>query len=99
MTRFRILHLAEERVEAYRTRPPRASPTVLRRSHYEEGPEVKATNPYEVWEEFHATDTDGEPDDCRRLGIGDVLKTDDLLLVCNYWGFDPAKWQEPGESK
>ena len=98
MTRFRILHLAEERVEAFRTRPPKASPTVLRRSHYDEGPVVAATSPYEVWVQFRATETDGEEGNRRRLGIGDVLEADDLLLVCNYWGFDRAKWQEPGES-
>ena len=92
MTRFRILYLSSAKSEAFRSRAPRKAPYVLRRSHYEEGPEVSADNPYELWRLFRESPVDGGPEAPKPLGIGDVLETSEGLLLCNFWGFDPAEW-------
>ena len=92
MTRFRILYLSSAKSDAFRSRAPRKAPYVLRRSHYEEGPEVSADNPYEVWRRFRERRADGGPEAPKPLRIGDVLETSEGLLLCNFWGFDPAEW-------
>ena len=92
MTRFRILYLSSAKSEAFRSRAPRKAPYVLRRSHYQEGPEVSADNPYELWKRFRESPVDGGPEVPKPLGIGDVLETSESLLLCNFWGFDRAEW-------
>ncbi len=94
MANFRILYLAENKGEAFRAKAPGKPPYTLKRSHYEDGPEVSAESPYALWERLRdPTDAHvaGFP---RPFGIGDALETGDGLLICNYWGFDPAEWRD-----
>ncbi len=71
----------------------------MRRSHYEDGPEITASSPYEVWQRLREQSKVGEADAPRPIGVGDALETGDRLLVCNYWGFEPAEWWAPNEAK
>ena len=94
MPRFRIFHLVTEKGEAFRERAPRKPPYVLYRSHYEEGPEVSADSPYALWQELREQGESESPARHRILDVGDALEFDDQLLLCNYWGFDPAEWRD-----
>lgn len=101
MPRFRILYLAAEKAEKVRHRAPAKPPYRLRRSHYEEGPELEAPSPYALWRSLREQDGAGDIEGPRPLEVGDALQTEDeSLLLCNYWGFDPAEWRDasdPGE--
>ena len=99
MSPFRILYLSNVKSEAFRLKPPRTVPNVLRRSHYEEGPEITASSPYELWGRMREESMVRSADEARPLAVGDALETDDRLLVCNYWGFEAAEWREPGGAK
>ena len=93
MARFRVLYLAEEKTEAYRSKAPRKAPYVLTRSHYRDGPEVSGESPYEVWRALRQNRELAAPDAAKPIDVGDALEADGRLLVCNYWGFDPAQWR------
>ena len=93
MIRFRVLYLSTARSEAFRLKPPKAAANVLRRSHYEEGPEIEAASPYEVWSRLRGPSEGGRADAPKPLNVGDALEAGDRLVVCNYWGFDPAEWR------
>lgn len=94
MTNFRILYLTEKKGEEFRAKAPGKPPYSLKRSHYENGPEVTAESPYALWQRMRdATDTHGAGS-CRPFGIGDALEAGNRLLICNYWGFDPAEWRD-----
>ena len=94
MPRFRIFHLAAEKAESFREKAPRKPPYVLHRAHYEEGPVMSADSPYALWQELQQ-ESETEPRTERRaLDVGDALQLDDQLLLCNYWGFDPAEWRD-----
>ena len=94
MPNFRILYLTEKKGEEFRAKAPGKPPYILKRSHYEDGPKVSAESPYALWQSLRdSTDADGT-DSSRQFGIGDALETGNGLLICNYWGFDPAEWRE-----
>ncbi|MCY4536348.1 MAG: hypothetical protein OXB91_13360 [Bryobacterales bacterium] len=92
MTSFRIMYLAADAGEAFRDKSPRKPPFVLRRSHYEAGPEVAAESPYELWRTLRQQSERGEADVPRPIEVGDALETPGGVLLCNYWGFDAAEW-------
>lgn len=92
MPRFCIFYLAADRAEAFRLKPPAKPPYMLRLADYEEGPEVAAESPYEVWRTLQQACRGAHPP--RPLGVGDVVREGDTLLLCNYWGFDPAEWRD-----
>lgn len=95
MPHFRILYLASERVDGFLLRTPSKAPYRLRRSHYQEGPLIESTGPYELWHSLREQHQAGVAGAVRPLGTGDAVCTDDnTLLLCNYWGFDPAEWQD-----
>ena len=99
MLRFRILYLSNVKSEAFRLKPPRTAPNVLRRSHYVEGPEITASSPYEAWSRMREQSMAGSAEGARPLAVGDALETGDRLLVFNYWGFEAAEWWEPSRVK
>ena len=99
MTSFRILYLAADAAEAFRGKSPRKPPFVLRRSHYEAGPEVAAESPYELWRTLREQSEQGEVGIPRPIEVGDALETPGGVLLCNYWGFDAAEWFGPEESE
>ncbi len=93
MPRFRILYLASDRVDGFLLKAPSKAPYRIRRSHYQEGPEIESPGPYELWRSLLEQHQTGAAGAGRPLGTGDALCTDDdTLLLCNYWGFDPAEW-------
>ena len=92
MTCFRILYLAEGKEDAFRTRAPGKPPYLLRKSHYEEGPEIIAESPYDLWEQLRTPDSAERCNAPRPVGVGDALESGDRLLLCNFWGFDQAAW-------
>lgn len=93
MPRYRVLHLLPEYASKFREKPPRDPPYLLRESHYEQGREVEAQTPYELWQKLHEqAQTEG---DSRAVQVGDAVSADGgALLVCNFWGFDPAEWRQ-----
>ncbi|MCY4187456.1 MAG: hypothetical protein OXD30_03130 [Bryobacterales bacterium] len=97
MTRFRILYLAADAVDAFRSKTPSKPPFVLRRSHYQAGPEVDAESSYGLWHTLRAQSEAGKPGSPRPIGVGDALAAPGSLLLCNYWGFDAAEWFNGGE--
>ena len=99
MTSFRILYLTADAGERFRDRSPRKPPFVLRKSHYESGPELTAEGPYELWRRLREQSESGEPGPGRPIEVGDALETADGLLLCNFWGFDPAHWMDAEESE
>lgn len=99
MTSFRIMYLAADASEAFRARSPRKPPFVLRRSHYEAGPEIAAESPYELWRTLREQSELGEVGIPRPLEVGDVLEAPGSVLLCNYWGFDAAEWFDAEESE
>ena len=99
MPRFRILYLAAERGEAFRARPLGKPPYVLRRSHYEDGPEVSAHSPYALWCELRTQRESDVPDAQRPVDVGDVLEAGEQLLLCNFSGFDAAEWREAATTR
>ena len=99
MTSFRILYLTDEAGERFRERSPRKPPFVLRRSHYESGPELTAEGPYELWRRLREQSDRAEPSAPRPIEVGDALETADGVLLCNFWGFDAAQWMDAEESE
>ncbi|MDE0261090.1 MAG: hypothetical protein OXJ37_01625 [Bryobacterales bacterium] len=97
MTNFRILYLTADAGERFRERSPRKPPFVLRRSHYESGPELTAEGPYELWRRLREQSDGGEPGSPRPIEVGDALETADGVLLCNFWGFDAAQWMDADE--
>ena len=98
MTNFRILYLTEKKGEEFRAKAPGKAPYSLRRSHYEEGPEVAAESPYALWQKMRETTDAHGTGSARPFSIGDALETGNRLFICNYWGFDPAEWRETSPS-
>ncbi len=98
MPLYRILYLLPEYAANFREKHPRNPPYLLRESHYEEGLAVEAQTPYELWQNMRQQpETEESP---RALDVGDaVLKEDGKLLVCNFWGFDPAEWQSAAKTE
>lgn len=99
MTSFRILYLTAEAGERFRERSPRKAPFVLRRSHYENGPELTAEGPYELWRRLREQSDGGEPSAPQPIEVGDALETADGVLLCNFWGFDAARWMDAEDSE
>lgn len=95
MPAFRILQLAESRVEDFRTRAPKPGSLTLKPQHYEEVGSIDAGHAYDAWKRLQAE----EPESAalpRPLGVGDVLvDSEDRPMLLNYWGFDAAAWLEP----
>ena len=95
MPQFRILYLASERVDGFLLKAPSKPPYRLRRSHYLDGPVIESSGPYDLWRSLREQHQTGVPGTVRPVGTGDALSTDDnTLLLCNYWGFEPAEWWE-----
>ncbi|MDE0124551.1 MAG: hypothetical protein OXN97_08250 [Bryobacterales bacterium] len=94
MPRFRVFHLVADRSEAFRSKAPAKPPYVLRRFHYEDGPVVSADSPYALWKEMRGHGGPHSPAPHRRVDVGDAVEADGQLLLCNYWGFDPAQWHD-----
>ena len=92
MPLYRILYRLPEHAAKFQEKPPRDPPYLLRESHYEEGLEVEAQTPYELWRKLQEQpETEDSP---RAIRVGDAVRTDGgELLVCNFWGFDPAEWR------
>ncbi len=91
MPRFRIYWLTDAHLEAFREKPPRNGPEPVRIKHYEDGGEIDAVSPYDVWLRLQgeAPERAGK----RALGVGDVLESDGgEALICRYWGFEAAAW-------
>lgn len=99
MPSFRILYLAPDAGEAFRARSPRKPPFVLRRSHYEDGPEIAAASPYELWRTLREQSETGATGVPRPIEVGDALETPEGVLLCNFWGFDAAQWSDAGETE
>ena len=93
MARFRVLYLDEKKCEAYRSQAPRKSPYVLTRSNYRDGPEVSAESPYQAWRMLRDGPERALPSGFKPIAVGDALEAEGRLLVCNFWGFDPAEWR------
>ena len=94
MTNFRILYLTEKKGEEFRSKAPSKPPYSLKRSHYEDGPEVAAESPYALWQSLRDTTDAHGNGPSRPFGIGDALETGKRLFLCNYWGFDSAEWRD-----
>ncbi len=94
MPKFRIFYLARERSEAFRGKTGEKPPYAIRRSHYEEGPEVCAADPYALWKSLRESNEPGADDVRKSVDVGDVLESESGLLLCNYWGFEPAEWRD-----
>lgn len=93
MPNFRIFYIASDRTETFRAKAGAKPPYVIHRSHYEEGPEISAADPYALW---FALRYNPEADGARApraVGVGDVLESKGGLLLCNFWGFEPAEWR------
>ena len=99
MPRFQILYLRADKCEAFRGRAPGKPPYVLRRSHYEDGPQLAADSAYALWQALRDRDQPQGPDVVRPVDVGDALDSEEGLLLCNYWGFEPAEWREVPDSK
>ena len=93
MTRFRIHVLSEEKREAFRQRSPKKPPYQLARSNYKDGPVVSAKTPYDLWSAQRDGADDERANAANPPGVGDAVESSDGLLICNYWGFDPAEWR------
>ncbi|MDE0103937.1 MAG: hypothetical protein OXN89_16310 [Bryobacterales bacterium] len=94
MATFQILYLVPDRAKKYRAAAPAKPPFRLRRAHYTPGPTRAASSPYEVWKTLREGGEDPTDPGVRPLGVGDVLETQGQVLVCHYWGFEPAEWVE-----
>jgi hypothetical protein len=94
MPQYRILYLLPEHAARFRDKPPKKAPYSLREGHYEEGPEVEAQTPYELWLQLQEQPETAETP--RAIKVGDAIRTTEgELLVCNFWGFDKAEWWTP----
>ena len=95
VNRYRVLLLKDSRIPAYREASPRKKGTYrLQRSHYEPAGEIEAPSPYSAWRKLRGEELARRG--FRPLGVGDALEAESTsLLVCNFWGFDPAEWHFP----
>ena len=94
MNRYRVLLLKNSRIPAYREASPREGKYRLHRSHYEAAGEVEAPSPYSAWRKLGGEESAQRG--FRPLGVGDALEAESAsLVVCNFWGFDPAAWHGP----
>ncbi len=94
LSRYRVLLLKDSKVPAYREASPREGKHRLHQSHYEPAGEIEAPSPYSAWQKLRGEESARHA--FRPLGVGDVLESDRAaLVVCNFWGFDPAEWQIP----
>ena len=94
MSRYRVLLLKDSKVLTYREASPREGKVRLNRSHYEPAGEVEAPSPYSAWQKLRGKESARRG--FRPLGVGDALETEAAsLVVCNFWGFDPAEWHVP----
>lgn len=92
MATFQILYLRPDRAKKYRAAAPPKPPFRLRRAHYTPGPTRSGSSAYEVWNTLRDGGEDPTDPGVRPLGVGDVLETQGQVLVCHYWGFEPAEW-------
>ena len=91
MPRYRILYLLPDHASSFRDKPPKKPPYSLRESHHEEGPEVEAQTPYELWLQLQEQPETMETP--QAIKVGDAIRNvEGELLVCNFWGFDKAEW-------
>ena len=98
MPRYRVLRLLPEHALKFREKPPRDPPYLLRESHYEAGVEVEAQTPYELWNKLQEQRETEDPP--RAMGVGDAVCADGgELLLCNFWGFDPAAWRQAAQGE
>lgn len=94
MARYRIFYLKDSHITARREGPPKSKDTLLQPRHYEEQGELEAESPYDVWERLQGEEA--ERRGIRKLGVGDAIETETReVLICNFWGFDRAKWRSP----
>jgi hypothetical protein len=92
MPSYRVFLLTEPHVQPFRDRAPRPGRQELRPTNYEPAGQIEALGPYDAWTRLQgeeAAELAGRP-----LGIGDVLEEEESsLMICQYWGFDPAAWR------
>lgn len=95
MASFRIFHLRDSRVEAFRRRTPEKGTREISARDYMPSGEIEAESPYLAWKQLTGKE-EVTPDGQRpRLDIGDVIQPPGgEPLLCNYWGFDAAAWKE-----
>ena len=94
VNRYRVLLLQDSRIPAYREASPRKGTYRLQRSHYEPAGEIEAPSPYSAWRKLRGEELARRG--FRPLGVGDALEAASAsLVVCNFWGFDPAEWHVP----
>ena len=101
MARYRIFYLKDSQIAPRREGPPKPKGTTLQPRHYEEQGELEADSPYDLWGRLQGEEA--EQRGIRKLGVGDAIETESRqVLICNFWGFDPAEWRsaethpEPG---
>ncbi len=92
MPRYRIHRITADHGAKFRAGAPSKPPYVLRRSHYEDGPEVEGSNAYELWSSLRDVDAASAAGMDRCLEVGDAIDSSEGLKICNYWGFDAASW-------
>ena len=94
MNRYRVLLLKDSKISAYREASPREGKYRLHRSHYEQAGKIEAPSPYSAWRKLRGEELAQRG--FRPLGVGDALEAESAsLVVCNFWGFDPAAWHGP----
>ena len=94
MNRYRVLLLKDSKISAYREASPREGKYRLHRSHYEPAGKIEAPSPYSAWRKLRGEELAQRG--FRPLGVGDALEAEPAsLVVCNFWGFDPAAWHGP----
>ncbi len=94
MPQFRVYYLTPERSEAFRGGTGGKPPYLLRRSHYTDGPVISASDPYVLWGALRDKQESGGAAPHKAVAVGDVLESEDGLLLCNFWGFERAEWRE-----
>jgi len=91
MPGFRIFWLMDAHLDTFREKAPRNGPEPVRIKHYEEGVDIDAVSPYDAWLRLQGDAP--ERGDRRPFGVGDILQGEDgSLVICRYWGFEPAAW-------
>jgi hypothetical protein len=94
VNRYRVLLLKDAKISAYREASPREGKYRLHHSHYEPAGKIEAPSPYSAWRKLRGEELAQRG--FRPLGVGDALEAESAsLVVCNFWGFDPAAWHGP----
>jgi hypothetical protein len=94
VNRYRVLLLKDAKISAYREASPREGKYRLHHSHYEPAGKIEAPSPYSAWRKLRGEELAQRG--FRPLGVGDALEAESAsLVVCNFWGFDPAEWHVP----